>query len=375
MKWVSRGSVPALLVSGVLAALAGSCAPYKAFDSAGFVHTQIAQQAGTDLAGQVEVPFTINGEVRDAFKLHNRLGATEETRVRQVLDFIFQQVGLTYEMLPTRDAIATFRDRKGNCLSFVNLFVGVARDVGFAPFYVEVADYQRWNHRAGLVISQGHIVAGLYLTGTLKTYDFVPYRDKAYRQLKPIDDLTAVAHYYNNLGAEALMAGNIGEARRLVGIAARLAPRFPNALNNLGVCLEHSGDRQGALAQYEKALQVDPTNTMVMTNMLRIYQQQGRVAEAEELETKVKDSNTGNPFFFVYLGEMALAAGDTTKALDYMVHALRLESELPEVQLGLAKVYLAQGDLDRARHFVERAMQLDPSDKEVQRYAQMLGKS
>jgi Flp pilus assembly protein TadD len=368
-----RSSCLVRLAFPVLLVALASCSPYKPFDSAGFLHEQIRQQAGAEVANAVEVPFAIDDKVRMAFRTHIRPGSREETRINQVLDFIFHQLDLSYEMQPTRDAVGTFEARKGNCLSFVNLFVGIARDIRLTPFYVEVLDYQKWNHRQGLVVSQGHIVGGLYFGGTLKTFDFVPYRDKAYRKLKPIDDMTAVAHFYNNLGAEALLAGNISEARRLVGLAASIAPRFPNALNNLGVCLEHSGDREGALDQYHRALAIEPTNTMVMTNMLRIFQQQGRVAEAAELETKVQDSNTGNPFFFVYLGEMALARGDLAKALEHMTQALRLESEVPEVQLGLAKVYLAQGDVERARHFVERAMKMDATDKEVQKYARMLG--
>ena len=57
----------------------------------------------------------------------------------------------------------------------------MAREQGLNPFYVEVTDYQKWNHREGMVVSQGHIVAGMYLDGELKTYDFLPYRPKAYR--------------------------------------------------------------------------------------------------------------------------------------------------------------------------------------------------
>jgi len=363
------------LISGVLltgALLTGGCAQHQVFDSIGYMRAQIVQQTGPEIAARIEVPFAIDDSVRAALKRFTRLRAIESERVNQLLDFIFIKLRLAYQVSPTRDAIGTFRSGKGNCLSFVNLFVGMARDVGLNPFYVEVADYQRWNHHAGLVISEGHIVAGMYLDGKLKTYDFIPNGEKTYRRFKPVSDLTAVAHYYTNLGAEALIAGDLEEARRLSTLATDLAPKFPNALNNLGVCLARGGDTAGALAHYEQALAVDPGNSMVMTNVLRVYQQQGRVKEAAELETKVEQANTGNPFFFIYLGDMALARGDNAKALDHMVHALRLQTDLPEVQLGLVKVYLAQGDLDRARHFLERARELDPTNKEAQRYARLL---
>ena len=87
---------------------------------------------------------------------------------------------LRYALQPTRNASDTFRAREGNCISFVNLFIGVPRRMRLAPFYVEVRDLQRWSHREGMVVSQGHIVAGMYVSGELRTYDFLPYRPKAY---------------------------------------------------------------------------------------------------------------------------------------------------------------------------------------------------
>src|SRR5262249_47008791 len=145
-----------------------------------------------DLPGGV-VPFQLSEDVRAAFrKMRGSVATNEEHKVTQVVGFIFDDLGLKYSLAPTRDAVETFRTRHGNCRSFVNLSVGLARDLGLNPFYVEVTDYQTWNHRAGMVISQGHIVSGLYLSGELKTYDFLPYKPKAYRRFKPIDDLTAV---------------------------------------------------------------------------------------------------------------------------------------------------------------------------------------
>jgi tetratricopeptide (TPR) repeat protein len=363
------------LLAGLAAAQGGCSQNQAAFDSSGFVRGQILQQVGPEVSAQVEIPFALDDEVRTAFHSFTRLAAGEHERATQLVDFIFHQLGLTYERTPTRDALATYRERKGNCLSFVNLFVGMAREIRLNPFYVEVTDYQRWNHQEGMVISQGHIVAGMYLDGSLKTFDFIPYQEKAYKHFRPISDLTAVAHFYNNLGAEALMAGNLPEARRLATLASRVAPGFPNALNNLGVCMMRGGDLAGALEKYQAALAADPGNSIVMTNMMRVYQEQGRVKEATEIEEKVQQANTGNPFFYLYLGEMALARGDTAKALDHMVHALRLQTDLAEVQLGLVKVYLAQGDMERARHFLARALEIDASDKEAQKYARLLGKT
>jgi Flp pilus assembly protein TadD len=107
--------------------------------------------------------------------------------------------------------------------------------------------------------------------------------------------------------------------------------------------------------------------------MARSLQQLGRQTEASELLAKIEDINTTNPFFFVYQGEVALARGQTDKALDYMARALRLDSELPEVHLGLVKVYLAMGDTEKARHHLGRALKLDATNQDALQYARMLG--
>jgi tetratricopeptide (TPR) repeat protein len=354
------------------ALLAGGCTQYQPFDTVSHLRQQYAQEIGSQAAARVEIPFEVNDEIRASLGKLPRL-TSELRRINQVNAFIFDGLELQYSLTPTRSAVATYSTREGNCLSFVNLFVGVARELGLNPSYVEVTDLQKWNHRDGMVVSQGHIVAGMYLDGVLRTFDFLPYRRKAYRDFKPIDDLTAAAHYYNNLGAEALLAGDLERAQELLTTATRIAPRFDKAINNLGVVQARSGRPEAALETYRGALAIIPDDPTILTNMVRALQQLGRQKEAGELLAKIEGINTTNPFFFIYQGEVALGRGDAEKALDYMVRALRLDSELPEVQLGFVKVYLAMGDVEKARHHLGRALKLDATNQDALQYARMLG--
>jgi tetratricopeptide (TPR) repeat protein len=355
-----------------LSLLLAACSQYKPFDSAGFLRQQYAKEVGPQGAAQVEIPFELDGDIRTSLGKLPRL-SSELRRINQVNEFIFDGLQLQYSLTPTRNAVSTYRSREGNCLSFVNLFVGVARELGLNPYYVEVTDLQKWNHRDGMVVSQGHIVAGMYLDGVLRTFDFLPYRRKAYRDFNPIDDLTAAAHYYNNLGAEAILAGDLERARELLTTATRIAPRFVKSVNNLGVVEARAGNPAKAMETYQRGLAISPDDSTILINMARSLQQLGRQKEASELLAKIEGINTTNPFFFIYQGEVALGRGDNDKALDYMARALRLDSELPEVQLGLVKVYLAMGDMEKARHHLGRALKLDATNQVALQYARMLG--
>jgi tetratricopeptide (TPR) repeat protein len=373
MRFSTRRTPFLLLSSATLLLAAAACLQYQDFDSVGHLRQEYTQKVGPQLAAQVEVPFEITPELREALQQRLRQAPSERSKINEVLRFIFEDLDLHYSLTPTRNALEAFRTKQGNCLSFVNLFVGVAREQGLNPFYVEVTDYQKWNHREGMVVSQGHIVAGMYLEGELKTYDFLPFRPKAYKTFNPINDLRAAAHYYNNLGAEALMAGDLENARKLLEIATGIDPRFEKAVNNMGVCLARGGEPERALEMYQKGLAIDPENPMILTNLTRLYQQTGRAAEADELLTRLEGNNASNPFFFIYQGEMALSRGESDKALDYMVRAMRQDSELPEVHVGFVKVYVALGDLEKARHYLERALKLDATNQDALQYARMLG--
>jgi tetratricopeptide (TPR) repeat protein len=350
------------------------CAQYQPFDSVGHLRGEFAQRVGPEVAATIQIPYELDDDIRAHLPRKFSAGAAEMTRLITVRDYIFNRLDLQYSLLPTRTAVETYRAREGNCLSFVNLFVGIAREAGLNPFYVEVTDLQKWNRRGGLVISQGHIVAGVYVNGQLATFDFLPFRPKAYKNFKPIDDRTAAAHFYNNLGAEALLAGDPEKAQGLIETAAGIAPEFPKALNNLGVCYARRGQVERALAVYQKGLSVDPNDELILTNLARAYQQLGRQSEAAELFKRIEGSKTTNPFFFVYEGDLALSQGDHQKALDYMIKAFKQDSEIPEVHLGLVRVYLALGEVEKARHHLERALKLDATNPEARELARMLAK-
>lgn len=362
---------PGVLLAWV-ALVAGCATQSPTFDSVSHLREEFSER--TDLAApeDILVPFELDEDLVALLDATMKPAPRETYRLEQVNDFIFRKLQLQYALRPTRNAMETYRAREGNCLSFVNLFIGVARHNRLAPFYVEVVDQQRWRHQNGMVLSQGHIVAGMYVSGELRTFDFLPYTPKSYKEFKPIDDLTATAHYYNNLAGEALLDDDVEAAEHYLAIATDLVPTFEKALNNLGVVLARKGEYDKALEAYHRGLESDASNVPILTNLARLYQLMGRLDDAEEVLSRIEGVRITNPFYFVYRGELALANGDAPRALEYLRDALRIDTEIPEIHVGLVKTYMALGDLEKARHYLERALRLDATHPEARELARML---
>ncbi len=365
-----RTALGALVVS-IPAWLASGCTTIQPYDTLEYTRTEAEERVGGDLAADIEVPYEINTEMLEFVTGRVNPSSSDKKRVDQLLDLIFTGIGLEYRLEPTRDAVQTFESAQANCLSFTHLFVGLARSQHLNPFYVEVEDYQRWSYQDGSVVSRGHIVAGMYVDGSLATFDFLPYRPKAYRDFDIIDDLTAMAHHYNNLAAEALMENRLDLAEQQLRIATRLDPDFEKAINNLGVLYMRTGEAEKAIETYEAALPDHPRYVPILSNLASAYQRTGDKVKAEEVMATLEEVDLSNPFFFVYRGTEALDRGDTETALRYMRDALSIDTEIPEVHLGIAKVYMATGQKNKARHHVERALKLDATHPEARRFAQM----
>jgi len=348
------------------------CTSYEPFDTEAHIKQTGLERVPAELRGQVRIPYELDATTLAELQRVLSPAGSETRRTEQIVSFIFSDLDLEYVLTPTKDANETFVSRSGNCLSFVNLFVGIARHQRLNPFYVEVEDYQRWNYSEGVVISRGHIVAGINVDGELSTFDFLPYRPKGYRDFDPIDDITAMSHFYNNLGAEALLEEDVETAKENLQIAYALAPDFEKAINNLAVVYLRTDETQEALDLLERGLDLHPASVPLLSNQARALQELGQLDRANEIFNQIEEVNQSNPYFYIYRGELALSQGDTQTALSYMRRALRTDSEVPEVHLGLVKVFLAVGDMQRARHHLERALRLDATNAEARKYAAML---
>jgi Flp pilus assembly protein TadD len=159
-----------------------------------------------------------------------------------------------------------------------------------------------------------------------------------------LDDLEALAHFYNNRGFELLEAAqDLDEsawrlAERDFRIAVQIAPRFARAWNNLGIAAGHLGRQGEAIGDYRTAIANDPLLAAPRNNLGSLYLEQGRIAEAIETLAVASRLEPQGSHIQYNLALARLQAGDREGAAEGLRQAIRLRGVFPEAQAALDRL-------------------------------------
>ncbi len=144
-----------------------------------------------------------------------RSSDTNSIKVAKLQDLLFEEeyLNIQYQNLNTETAVGVFESQIGNCLPVMGLYISLARYVGLDASFQTVSVQPTWDMRGKLLVLSQHINATGRLTpGQHYVVDFTP--EIALQQLtsERISDRQARALYFNNLGAEALIAEDMSNA-------------------------------------------------------------------------------------------------------------------------------------------------------------------
>lgn len=310
-------------------------------------------------------PIAFNDEMRRVAHDATGTGGTW-VRLERLQAYLFdaERFPFAYETRGTLTAEQAFAQRRGNCLSFTNLFIALSRSVGI-PVRAAVPAYVGGSEREGdLVVITTHVVAAIGMGDQLAIFDFDRTRNRPLVGAKIVGDLRLSAMYQNNLGVEALRGAKLDEALRRLEAATRLSPDFADAWGNLGVARRRSGDSDGALEAYRRALELEPRNPTVLGNLATLYRGLGKHREADAALLGA-DLEEASPFFVLTRGDIELARGRFRAAMRLYRQARRLDPELADPLVRIARAHLARGDRAAARRAAEEALSLDPESREA----------
>jgi tetratricopeptide (TPR) repeat protein len=201
--------------------------------------------------------------------------------------------------------------------------------VGLDAYYIDASFDVHETRRTpdGLAVNTGHITAMVRTPGGNMGLDFEQLGPIA--RYRVIDDVEALANFYNNRGYELLeRARERGEEPDWTAIADQFSlatmvmPGFARAWSNAGFVAARRGRLEEAKAFYREAIRRDGALAAPRNN----------------------------------LGALLLESGDAAAAVELLETAARLEPGASHIQYNLARARLASGDRGGARKALLRAV-------------------
>ena len=321
------------------------------------------QYVATEIAGQARIKGRRQG-------LLDALYAKDELR-------------LDYDSARTLNAAQAFATRSGNCLSLVVMTAAFAKQLALPIRYQSAYLDETWSRDGDIYFFSGHVNISLgkrpldpefelYNGTDWSTIDFrSPYEIRGLRT-RDVAEQTIVAMYMNNRAAEALAHGQLDDGYAWARAAITQDPEFLSSYNTLGAIYQRHGNLDEAERVLAFALQHDPANTHVMSNLATVLSDLGRAAEARVLTDKLERMDPNPPFAFFARGLQALRERNFAAARDLFAKEVERAPYYHEFHFWLAAAYVGLGQGEEARKELEQAIETSTSPNDRDRYAAAL---
>jgi len=129
----------------------------------------------------------------------------------------------------------------------------------------------------------------------------------------------------------------------------------------LGLIQESFGDIAKAASCYAEYLKIDPTSLPLTLKAGFLYAKAGRYSAAESIFVSAAKVIGQNAQLFNAIGEIKMAKGDTTLALDFFKMALVIDSSYKDALYNTAQLYIQKGRYPEAVTLYERLCENDSS--------------
>ncbi len=340
---------------------------------------RLVDALGPVAAAGIPVPFEIPADLAGEVRAETRFVATSQLKCRKILHMIrgTDALAIQYDRGSTMTARDLLDARRGNCLSMANLFIGMARSVGIDAQYVHVSDIDSYHETEGShdlspILRSSHICAGFMEGTTLILVDATAGSIHQYKKKQLLDDLTAVALFYNNRAFE--MMDQAGDASAAVidaqieryELAIRINPGFFLPYVNLGTAYRRRGEWQKSLDVYAKAIELNPTCAEAYSNRAAIYFSIGLCEIAIQEMAKAISHNDSNSNLFWDAGRICYSLGRYADAASYFTKAIARDRN-PRYYTSLARCWIAMDMPDFAVASLEEAIATDPTHADAVR--------
>lgn len=171
---------------------------------------------------------------------------------------------------------------------------------------------------------------------------------------------------YNNLGTALLKTGRVEEAVAQFNKALEIQPRYAVAHNNLGNAFLRLGRAADSFAHLQEALEIDPRNAEAHNNMGNTFLQMGRTDEAAAHYAKALEIDPSYVEAHNNLGALSLQRGRLEDSIAHLQKALAINPDNADAHNNLANMLLRMGQIDEALAHYNKALELRPADISAQ---------
>ena len=291
-------------------------------------------------------------------------GTHDNRRLHQLIYALIGEgtFGLEYDD-QTRTAAETFQERHGNCLSFTNMFVVMARDIGLRVSFQEVDIPPDWTSNDGTFLLNRHVNVHVDLVrGAEQVVDFNIGDFRTTYDRRVISDDRALAHFYNNKGVEYLQDGNVSAALANLQRALQHDREFGPVWSNLGTLYSRQHLPVYAEASYLQALAVNSGTYVAMSNLARLYARQGDAERAAHFELRIASHRKRNPYYRFNVAQQAFLSRDYDTAISNLKFAIRQKEFEDSFYFLLGLSYLQKSDEKQARKWLNKAEEVAKTD-------------
>ena len=161
-------------------------------------------------------------------------------------------------------------------------------------------------------------------------------------------------------GRTASDEGRHGDARAIYRDVIKERPNHLSARNNLALLLEKQGDTQNALAEYDRALDIDADHATLLTNRGALLGAMGRYAAAERDLKRVLRNDASHLEGLLNLGVVMTRKGLWAEAVQQLRRVVEIDPTRGAAYFYLGEALNKVDDLYGAMAAYQRAAELMP---------------
>ena len=317
----------------------------------------------------LEPPLRVSPQLRAVVRERVGYAGNEKSRLLKLVRFLQDVDGLAfrYQTQSSLSAEGAYAARRGDCVSYANLLVALARTLDVAVRYVRITELPVTWEAGGRFFESSHMAVALGREAAWDQAVIVdfgnvhtsPWRFSLYDD---VSDDQAFVLFQNNVAVQRLLAGDVETAENILRFLHRRAPGIPEVPNNLALVLLQRGRDREALDLLEAAVEQFPRFRPLFANAVQAARRIGDEALASTLEARGRELLEDEPAWNFNEGMRSYHARAYSTAALRFEKALSADPNNVRLLAWSARAHLAAGNLRRGLEQVERIRSGPPSE-------------